>query len=434
MPTKDTSFSFVETGYAKSWREDLGPDPGWTSSGSKTQTVTRTRTGDRLPKWRELIENGENATTDMSATYDSVESTGTRKYFYVRRKFPGTNAIQTFANLGYFLQKNGQQDLSMPVPSLDSSFVDNLARANFFKKLHQVERSFQGYVFLGELTETLRMLKHPAQGLKNLASDFLGLLRKRKKANPKGWTKDLGGLWLENAFGWQPLINDVKDAIKDWQRLTDPNPPTQRISAGAKKGYGVSSGTGFNKPGTIMRPFSSGCAWRVTSYSLVEFHICRFRGSLRSQVEAPSWQDWTLFGFQPKEFIPAAWELLPWSFLIDYFTNIGDILDASVTSTRNLVYLNKSLIRTRTESKRIDLEPDYDIPAAGWITLDHSANSRVTSTKTRKVVSRSKNAGFYLPRLQFNFSLSDGQLGNCAALLSQANALHPQRSPRVWHR
>lgn len=35
------------------------------------------------------------------------------------------------------------------------------------------------------------------------------------------------------------------------------------------------------------------------------------------------------FGFTLSDIAPTAWELIPWSFLIDYFTNVGSIIDAA---------------------------------------------------------------------------------------------------------
>jgi hypothetical protein len=35
-----------------------------------------------------------------------------------------------------------------------------------------------------------------------------------------------------------------------------------------------------------------------------------------------------ILGFDWSNFVPTLWEILPWSFAIDYFTNIGDVLSA----------------------------------------------------------------------------------------------------------
>jgi hypothetical protein len=278
------------------------------------------------------------------------------------------------------------------------------------------------------------LLRHPTKTLHNLASDFLGRAKKRKRANPKGWMKDLGGLWLENSFGWQPLLNDISDAYKAYKRFTTPV-HTVKISAGAKKRWDLSSTlSGFGKTGATAQ-LDQGCYFRNRRSVYFESHIVRYKGALRARLDCPQWGDTSLFGFNPKEFIPAAWELLPWSFLVDYFTNIGDILDASITSERDLDYVNVSQIKFTELNRILELAPDLVpfAPPNNWTATSWSG-SPVTYATSRKDVTRLANVGLSMPTLQFNFSLSDGQLGNCAALLAQANDLHPQSPPKRWHR
>ncbi len=433
--TKDSSIAYPTRTTGGNWYS--GGAQGADTVTSRTVTVARRRTGTRLPNHRKVISDGENATTPLTARWETVEYSGTPHGFstqiYTNPSFPGK--IWTRRNLGNILETNDTANFLGLDPTLDISFVDNLARAAFFKKLHTVERQFQGYVFLGELQETLRMLRHPTQTLHNLAKDFLGTLGKRKRANPKSWMNGLGQAWLEQSFGWKPLMNDISDAVKAYNRFTKPTQQVQ-ISASSKKIYDLSNTlSGFGKVGSSAI-LNQGCVWRCVYSTLFETHTVRYKGALRSRVECPRWGDYSLFGFEPKEFIPAAWELLPWSFLVDYFTNIGDILDASVTSVRDVVYINKSTIKETLRRRDIlnDVSAANKIPpGSGWSSLEASSN-RISGIYKRKIVERIANSGLDLPNLQFNFSLSDGQLGNVAALLTQANALHPQNSPRRWHR
>jgi hypothetical protein len=433
--TKDSSVSFPSQTTGKFWTSPSA-EPAGTQS-VRVVVLNRSRTGDRLPNWRELLMQGKDATTALTGTWESLDYTPNRHYLQIWRRddIPAT----CWKKLdGDVIINNFVKQIFNEAPTVDTSFVDNLARASFYKKVHSLTRKFQGLVFLGELQEALHMLRRPAQGLQSLAKDFLGHAGKRKRANPKKWAKDLGGLWLENAFGWQPLINDCKDAVSAWNAVTQKREPTVRISSGSQKLYDTTSLLNSNeRPGAYQTNVNdSQLQFRVVYALSRETVIVRYRGAVTTQVEAPVWQNAALFGFRPLEFVPAAWELLPWSFLVDYFTNIGDLLDAAVTSDFQTSYVVKSVIRKREKFRTLELEPSYrgGVSAAQWYTLSTSNPGRVSSVFSRKDISRTKQSGVAMPSFQFNFSLSDGQLGNCAALLSQANALHPQDAPKHWRK
>jgi hypothetical protein len=154
---------------------------------------------------------------------------------------------------------------------------------------------------------------------------------------------------------------------------------------------------------------------------------------LSTQAEMTTWDNWALFGFTPSEFVPTAWELMPWSFLVDYFTNIGDILTSSVTDTSSVRWVNRSIIKTSTLKARIAVDGPASISAigAGWSGFVTSDPCEIEFK--RKTVSRSPGVGISLPTFQLSFDLGDGQLGNIAALLGQCRLLHPQSNPTTFH-
>jgi hypothetical protein len=59
-----------------------------------------------------------------------------------------------------------------------------------------------------------------------------------------------------------------------------------------------------------------------------------------------------LAGFGWKEFLPSVWNLLPWSFLVDYFVNVGDILAAATTCTDGVMWVNKTTRKVRRETRQ----------------------------------------------------------------------------------
>ncbi len=51
----------------------------WTQS-TRLETLNRTRNGVRNPRWKTIIQSGGNATTSLSATYDTLEWAGSDAY------------------------------------------------------------------------------------------------------------------------------------------------------------------------------------------------------------------------------------------------------------------------------------------------------------------------------------------------------------------
>lgn len=423
--TRDRSVSVSFATSGQWWNTTSNSGSGvWRTT--RVLTTKRTRTGERVPHWHDVIAKGGNATSAMSAYWDAADITSFGEGgFYWRSSYDGS--LGWCKLTGDPVGSNDQMVFSPYEPQVDTSFVDNLARANFYKRLHSMRTQFQVYTFAGELRETLHMLRKPAAALWDSARDYLRALKKGKRRNPKHWIKDASGLWLEHSFGWMPLIQDVKSAYSAYATLTKPRQPTQQISAGAQKEFDRSAELNGQLIYDGPRLTQGAVFMYLRRRALLENQIVRYKGAVRASVEATRWDNFELFGFNPKEFIPTAWELLPWSFLVDYFTNVGDILNASITRTSDLSYVNKTIIQETDFNGELVVDKTRN-PVSSFVSATASLGSQGQAFSfTRRRVVRQPNSGVAMPTLQLNFSLSDGQLGNIAALLGQANALHSQK-------
>lgn len=437
--TKTQSISFPAKAW---WREGLtdlsgGGLPAWTTLSGIVSAV-RTRTGDRNPHYREQIRNGIDATTNLTGRYEALDYHGVSlsnrfKEVWVNPSFPNNLYIREAWGDTYW--KNTDHTLPIKSASTSTTFVDNLARAAFLKKVKSETLKFHGEIFLGELKETLHMLHRPAFGLQKLIKEYYNSLKKRKRVAPKSWLNSVNELWLEQSFGWNPLIGDIKDAVTAYTKKAETE-RQHKISAGARKEYDTTNaqlsgtqyapGKGFNAGSLLLRTKSARVIERIT---------VRYRGAVRAKVEAPTWRDKSLlWGFSPQEFVPTAWELLPWSFLIDYFTNIGDILDGVTTSTNDLVYANRSAISECFAQYLFTARLGEASPGAGWSFSYGHDPSLGNVTTYRKDITRAVGVDVPTPSFQLNFNLTQGQLLNCAALLAQVSGvLHPQSQPRRWN-
>lgn len=371
----------------------------------------------------------------MTGRYDI----GFHDYGYVS-SYVESKTIANYYRTGYYsgavVAQNGKLNRRIITPTASATDADNLAKAKLYKSLRQRAVEFSSPTFLGELGETLRMLRKPAAALFESASDLAKALRKGKgKAGTmRAFEKMASGLWLEYSFGWVPLISDTESAARALNRLREKSQDTVvRVKASAKMDYDKTSTLGsYDRPDTYQSFCGSStmCPSRVRA-TLKESVIVRYIAGVRSQVEMTTWDKWALFGFTPSEFVPTAWELLPWSFLVDYFVNVGDILSASVTDTKNVIY-NVRTVRQQAEYEGRQWTDLADLvslwPSSSW------KNHRLSGSPgnwlyVSRTVNRSKASGApSLPGLVFKLNQSDGHLGNMAALLAQVHSIFPQRA------
>jgi hypothetical protein len=150
------------------------------------------------------------------------------------------------------------------------------------------------------------------------------------------------------------------------------------------------------------------------------------------------WDNWALFGFTPSELVPTAWELLPWSFLVDYFVNVGDVLSSAVTASSNVNFVNKTVIQEAKKFGYWNFDPVASM--LSWNTPGQTRSYSYDNIKSPKfenitrLINRSPGSSVPLPTLQLHPGLSDGKLFNIAALLGQARALHQQNPIRPFRR
>jgi hypothetical protein len=102
------------------------------------------------------------------------------------------------------------------------------------------------------------------------------------------------------------------------------------------------------------------------------------------------------FGLLPKNFLPTAWELIPYSFLVDYFTNISTIIDAWSFINGNLAWAYKTeRSEIRTHNKFAGLSVDSPGKIASFNVGDTVWVER--TVQRRNLSSLIPNFGFRLP-------------------------------------
>jgi hypothetical protein len=146
-------------------------------------------------------------------------------------------------------------------------------------------------------------------------------MRKSRKSTSK-INKALAASWLEAQFHWRPLVSDLESAAETFAKL-GAGVESERISA-----IGVSDAvTDIPIATYYVGPVLYNRGRRIRETAKVKFY-----GSVRTANPANSGsfssQALQSLGFNFGNFLPTVWELVPFSFVADYFSNLGDMISA----------------------------------------------------------------------------------------------------------
>lgn len=307
-----------------------------TSGTFSVKTKDFTRTGQSVAGWKSIIADGGNAsspmTVDKSEIFRDAVVNSTASYYHG----PCCGVVSIYAKGTY------GSSLPLSAPDNSSSFqplVDRVLAAasrKFVKKVRELDHQFQGGVFVGQIGKTFKMLVNPFGALKRgIADHYFRLSNRRRGVRDKATLKRiLAETWLETVFGWQPLLHDVSDAAKALARIYSDVPTNWETF----KVFAEETGS---LPVVYGGPVDLGPGLKFLTYTKKRFKFqCIYYGALKhldkDQASTYLEQIVSLSGFDLRSWAPTAWELLPWSFLVDYFTNVGDIIDYYSTDFSNV--------------------------------------------------------------------------------------------------
>lgn len=162
---------------------------------------------------------------------------------------------------------------------------------------------FQAYkaVRRGNLVRAANILGIP----KNAARQASKRVRGRQIPGKVSTKHYASALWLELHFGWSPLMGDIHDAF-----ATVESPPPK---AGYIYGFGNQS---YRK--------TNSAPWDYLKYNFTGTISVKY--AVRVEVTNPNLHLASKMGLINP--LSIAWELAPFSFVIDWFTNVGQILDS----------------------------------------------------------------------------------------------------------
>lgn len=168
---------------------------------------------------------------------------------------------------------------------------------------------------LAEAKQTLEMIAHRAEQLLTLARKLRrGSLKRRrkKKTGLREWTQIPGGWWLEYHFAWSPLLGDIYTGC---QMLSEPvwdfTPITARASDGA----------------IINRSHPRDWRFAEVDITNVKAHV-----SIRGNAKITNKNLYLANRMGLINPVSVAWEVVPFSFAIDWFLPVSSFLSSYTDS------------------------------------------------------------------------------------------------------
>lgn len=365
--------------------------------------LTRRKTGVSNPNWRAAVRSFTSAGTPFSGVYQDLSENDSNITFYWNSlDIPGK--VNSNSTKGRLAWPDFHLGISSAYVNQTISEANSMALTQAHNAVRNFQTSFSGGIFLGELRETLRMIKSPLQGVRNALKGYHNDLMKGRNYPRHQRYQHAANAWLEWSFGMKPLIEDTRDAIDAYEKLFDDIDRDVRDAYGSSERY-VPSGsmqifeTGGFKPIIHTK--------KLTVSTTVRYKI----GLQRQPYSSGNFQ--RRFGFGFEDFVPTLWELIPWSFFIDYFANVGDILNAFCTDQSGIRWVNK------TERTRIEAVFDGRLDLAAAKTFGTFNNyiggiSRAVLSETR--ITRSNDVSLGVPDLILRFPGSPTKLTNTLSL------------------
>lgn len=334
MPTKSYPKSSGGTALA-SGTDSLGAQFSFPEQHVKSWTDSFT--GDSNPQWKLLVDSGQNATTTAFGVEQQHSCIQINVHF--KSTVPGNKGTRRYVG------PNSQCPWVQSVNNFDYSKADSMARMEFLRKYTKTVQGFSTGIFLGELRETLRMIRNPAAALRRGVDNYCEAARRRARKvknhnRREGVHRVLRETWLEYSFGWAPLYGDIEDAVT--------------ILAGLSKTWGVNI-TGkaeVSSKDVGLFTVAPGGAYPhvVVGFDGFDRTFARYKGRVDASVSIPptTRHRW---GLRSEDFWPTVWELIPYSFLVDYFTNIGDVISHASQGTVTLAWGCKTLRGERSRTQ-----------------------------------------------------------------------------------
>jgi hypothetical protein len=197
---------------------------------------------------------------------------------------------------------------------------------------------------LGEISQTINLLKKPFSGIQDLlayaSGNHIALLKKARWNNLKQTARGLGSLVTEYQFGIKPLSDSLASAyvsLQNRDRLYHFAPfKASGIGISYSLGKPVADGVGASRVATSLE--------QSTRYKVA------FKGMFSAEAAVDKYSLCQSLGLTWGEFVPTLYNLIPYSFLLDYVVNLNQFISTLAVPWGGVRWCNMT---ERSESQAI---------------------------------------------------------------------------------
>jgi hypothetical protein len=403
--------SFNSHVYNRQYNKKLGTDTTSDQVATPFKGVN-TMSGIKNPKWRDAVRLGNNATTPLTGTFYTVDTswcTAVSEYF----RTDGNGFEQYGAEFYGYPNYSNVLSSTPPAPASTVTAATNRAIRKFLSKAESVRSSVEAGQDFGEYKETLHGLTSPVSELRKHVLGYFPKVKKLSKRfkNALSLEKALADTYLEWSFGWKPLAEDIAQAyvgLQNRSRFSD----RQAIRVSSKELFPCANTTTYN-----LSSFGGLGTIQQSSRIVGEYIVCIY-GMIRTGANTDGLvsRAQTLQLDLP-HFVPTIWDLIPYSFIVDYFVNVGDIINALSVVNSTFIWGGQDIISNYVHdfsdiTIAYNAQPPY---VTRRMDLAKGGHARFTRRDTSRFIFTP--AGL-LPEVQFHIPLSEKPWENMGAILT----------------
>lgn len=235
-------------------------------------------------------------------------------------------------------------------PVTDAS-LDDLALTRLKRKLKKHLGQFDSMVPLLELKD----LRTTVKSLAELTTKAVVTLADIKKTKGRSAFKYASKAWLTYGFGVRPLMEDVQSLCGAISKYLLRSDHTVVLGSGSKRDWHSTN---------LTTGLTGGLYHTRTQHAYVHQKLSyRYKAGFSLKIRSSN--DYGVmeqFGLEPPSLIPALWEAMAFSWVIDYFTNVGELLDDTFNSPPgNCLYVVRNSKYTATLDATTSFVPNSGV-------------------------------------------------------------------------